>query len=77
MTAPVKILNSSGAAAMLGIKPSTLRFWRCMGRGPKFVKLGQAKQAGVAYLESDIVEWRSARTFPSTTAATVNHPGNA
>lgn len=72
----VKILNNTEAAAMIGITPATLRFWRCMGRGPKFVKLGAAKQAGVAYLESDILEWRNARTFGSTSAANVSHPGN-
>lgn len=77
MTDPVKILNNIEAAEMLGITPATLRFWRCMGRGPNFVKLGPAKQAGVAYLESDVLEWRSARTFASTSAATVSHPGNA
>ena len=77
MADAVKILNNTEAAAMIGITPATLRFWRCMGRGPKFVKLGAAKQAGVAYLESDILEWRSARTFASTSAATVSHPGNA
>lgn len=73
----VTILNNDEAAAMIGITPATLRFWRCKGRGPKFVKLGQSKQAGVAYLESDIIAWRDARTFVSTTAATVSHPGDA
>ena len=77
MANAVKVLNHYEAAAMIGITPATLRFWRCKGRGPKFIKLGQAKQAGVAYLESDIVEWREARTFASTSAATVHHPGNA
>jgi predicted DNA-binding transcriptional regulator AlpA len=77
MTEPVKVLSNSEAAALIGITPATLRFWRCKGRGPRFVKLGEAKQAGVAYLESDIVAWRNARTFASTSAATVHHPGNA
>ena len=77
MTERVKVLNNSEAAALIGIAPATLRFWRCKGRGPRFVKLGEAKQAGVAYLESDIVAWRNARTFASTSAATVHHRGNA
>jgi predicted DNA-binding transcriptional regulator AlpA len=73
----VKVLNNSEAAALIGVTPATLRFWRCKGRGPRFVKLGEAKQAGVAYIVSDIVAWREARKFASTTAATVHHPGNA
>jgi predicted DNA-binding transcriptional regulator AlpA len=77
MAEQVKVLNNSEAAALIGVTPATLRFWRCKGRGPRFVKLGEAKQAGVAYLESDIVAWRNARTFASTSAATVHHPGNA
>lgn len=77
MAHAVNILNNSEAAAMLGVTPATLRYWRCVGRGPKFVKLGAAKQAGVAYLESDVLEWRNARTFGSTSAASVSHPGNA
>ena len=77
MADAVKILNNTEAAAMIGVTPATLRFWRCKGRGPKFVKLGESKQAGVAYVESDILEWRDERTFRSTSAASVNHPGNA
>ena len=77
MTEQVKVLNNSEAAALIGVTPATLRFWRCKGRGPRFVKLGETKQAGVAYLESDIFAWRAARTFASTSAATVHHPGDA
>jgi predicted DNA-binding transcriptional regulator AlpA len=73
----MKILNNNEAAALIGVTPSTLRFWRCKGRGPRFVKLGDAKQAGVAYVEADVLAWRDARTFASTSAATVLHPGNA
>lgn len=77
MTDTVKILNNDEAAGMIGITPATLRFWRCKGRGPKFIKLGEAKQAGVAYVEAEVIAWRDARTFASTSAATVLHPGNS
>ena len=77
MADAVTILNSAEAAALLGIKQSTLRIWRCEGRGPCYVKLGRSKQSGVAYLESAVLAWRDARTFTSTSDATVNHPGNA
>jgi predicted DNA-binding transcriptional regulator AlpA len=72
-----KTLNNNAAAAALGISSSTLKLWRHLGKGPKYVKLGQAKQAGIAYVESDVIEWREARTFTSTSAATVHHPDNA
>lgn len=77
MAEMVKVLNNNEAAALIGVRPATLRFWRCKGRGPRFVKLGDAKQAGVAYVEAEVLAWRDARTFASTSAATVNHPGNA
>jgi predicted DNA-binding transcriptional regulator AlpA len=72
----IKVLNNNEAAALIGVTPATLRFWRCKGRGPRFVKLGDAKQAGVAYVEAEVLAWRDARTFASTSAATVRHPGN-
>ena len=77
MTETVKVLNNDQTAALIGVTPATLRFWRCKGRGPRFVKLGEAKQAGVAYVEADVLAWRAARTFASTSAATVGHPGSA
>ena len=61
-----KVLNNDEAAALLGIKGSTLKFWRHVGKGPSFVKLGEAAQAGVAYLEADVLAWRDARKFDST-----------
>jgi len=76
MAEMVKVLNNNEAAALIGVTPATLRFWRCKGRGPRFVKLGDAKQAGVAYVEAEVLAWRDARTFASTSAATVHHPGN-
>lgn len=71
-----KVLNHKEAAAIIGVTPATLRFWRCKGRGPKFVKLGDTKQSGVCYDLADIEAWKDERKFQSTSAATVNHPGN-
>ena len=68
MNTSTNVLNNDAAAATLGIKGSTLKFWRHTGKGPRFVKLGDAKQAGVAYVEADVLEWRDARTFNSTSA---------
>lgn len=62
------LLNNAQAASLLGIAPNTLKFWRHKGRGPAFVKLGDAPQAGVAYDEADVIAWRNARKFDSTSA---------
>jgi predicted site-specific integrase-resolvase len=62
------LLNNAQAASLLGITPNTLKFWRHKGRGPVFVKLGDSPQAGVAYEETDVVAWRDARKFASTSA---------
>lgn len=66
MTISTNVLNNDAAAAILGIKGSTLKFWRHVGKGPRFVKLGDAKQDGVAYVEADVLEWRDTRMFNST-----------
>jgi predicted DNA-binding transcriptional regulator AlpA len=71
------LLGNDAAASALGITPATLRFWRFKGKGPRFIKLGESKQAGVAYDPADIEAWKAARTFASTSAATVSHPGDA
>jgi predicted DNA-binding transcriptional regulator AlpA len=63
-----KVLSSAETAALIGITPGTLKWWRHLGKGPRFVKLGNAKQAGVAYVEADVLEWRDQRMFASTSA---------
>lgn len=71
------LLNNEAAAAALGISPVTLKIWRWKGKGPRFIKLGESKQAGVAYDPAEVEAWKAARTFASTSDATVSHPGNA
>ncbi|HWJ68933.1 MAG TPA: helix-turn-helix domain-containing protein [Sphingobium sp.] len=71
------LLNSADAAAALGISPVTLKIWRCQGKGPRFIKLGDSSRSGVVYDPAEIEAWKAARTFASTSAATVSHPGNA
>lgn len=77
MAASVKVLNNNEAAALIGITPGTLKFWRCKGKGPRYIKLGSSPRAGVAYDPADVDAWVSARKFDSTSAATVSHPGDA
>ncbi|SKC02548.1 helix-turn-helix transcriptional regulator [Sphingopyxis flava] len=73
----MKVLTHKEAASLIGVTEATLRFWRCKGKGPRFTKLSDAKQAGVRYDLADIEAWKTARKFASTSAATVHHPGNA
>lgn len=61
-------LSSAQAAAMIGVRPTTLEIWRCKGKGPRFVKLGTAKQAPVVYARSEVASWLQQRTFASTSA---------
>lgn len=64
----MRLLDTVQTAALLGITPGTLKLWRHKGRGPRFVKLGDSPQAGVAYDEADVIAWRDARKFSSTSA---------
>lgn len=72
-----KMLSTAEAALMLGLSPYTLRLWRHQGKGPRFVKLGNAKQANAVYFEDEVRAFVAARTFASTSAVTVSHPDNA
>ncbi|SNS48122.1 Helix-turn-helix domain-containing protein [Sphingomonas laterariae] len=71
------LLNNEAAAAALGISPVTLKIWRCKGKGPRFIKLGSSPRDRVVYDPAEIEAWKAARTFASTSAATVSHPGDA
>ena len=72
MTTTVTPLNNQQTACLIGISPMTLRIWRVQGRGPKFTKLGDAKQSGVVYFEEDVLEWLAGRKFASTSAYSIH-----
>ncbi|MBK9009427.1 helix-turn-helix domain-containing protein [Novosphingobium sp.] len=72
----MSVLNNEEAASALGISPNTLKRWRHLGKGPSYIKLGDAKQAGVVYESGDIDAWKADRKFASTSAATVSYPGS-
>lgn len=62
------LLSNAEAASLLGIKPNTLEIWRCKGRGPRFCKMGGAKQAAIRYRSEDVTEWIERQSFASTSA---------
>lgn len=45
------LLNEKDAAAEMDLAVSTLRNWRALGKGPKFIKVGQRL---VRYRRSDL-----------------------
>ena len=53
-------ITEAQAAELLGIAPATLRRWRCVGRGPNFLKLSPSPRGRVRYLPSAVLQWREA-----------------
>jgi hypothetical protein len=51
------LIDDNAAAEVLGIKPPTLRSWRCRGVGPAFIKLGAGKKAAVRYDLRDLTQF--------------------
>jgi len=68
MTNHEDLLDNEQTAALLGIKPNTLEIWRCRGKGPEFVKMGDTPQAPVRYRRTVIMDWLARRSFASTSA---------
>jgi|GEM_PF-804692 len=65
---PTALLDNGQTAALLGIKPNTLAIWRLKSRGPRFVKLGRAKQSPVRYEPAEVMRWLRQQSFASTSA---------
>ena len=63
------LLTPLAVADRLGCSLSTLANWRCIGRGPPFVKFGTTQQAPVRYRESDLDQWIAANWLPNTSFA--------
>ena len=68
MNSQEDLLDNEQTAALLGIKPNTLEIWRCRGKGPEFVKMGDTPQAPVRYRRSALLDWLARRSFASTSA---------
>lgn len=48
-----KLLTPEELAEMLGVSPSTIRWWRSEGRGPRATKVGRL----LRYDEADVRAW--------------------
>ncbi|MCW9059723.1 MAG: helix-turn-helix domain-containing protein [Gammaproteobacteria bacterium] len=66
------LITNEEAADLLGIKPNTLEIWRTKGKGPKFVKMGEHKQAPIRYMRPEIFDWLERQSFSSTSAYSAN-----
>ncbi len=62
----LRCMFSPEAAALIGVRPQTLRIWRMKGCGPAYVRLGDTPGARVAYRLSDLKAWLDSRSFGST-----------
>ncbi len=54
-------LSSEDAARALGVSPKTLANWRCAGRGPAYVHIGDSPRSPVLYLMEDLEDWLRSR----------------
>lgn len=45
------------AAMLLGVTPSTLSAWRKAGRGPRYSRMGEARQSRVRYPVEELDKW--------------------
>lgn len=52
------------AAFLLNVKPRTMEYWRQIGKGPKYVRLGTKK--GINYFGKHLLEYATERVFGST-----------
>jgi predicted DNA-binding transcriptional regulator AlpA len=61
MDEPDRLWTTAEAAEWLGISPLTLRDWRSSNRGPRAVRLGRGRGAGVRYRPVDVKAWAASQ----------------
>jgi len=67
----MKLLSTKQVSTILDLPESSLRYWRCAGIGPPFVKLG----GRIKYDEADVDSYVKAnKRIPSVRAAQENRP---
>ena len=55
------LLNERDLARLTGLSVASVRRWRLLGQGPKFLKLGASPKAAVRYQKEDISAWLASR----------------
>ena len=51
------LLHERDVARWIRVSVGTLRYWRAVGRGPRYLKVGQL----VRYAPSDVTDWLNSR----------------
>ena len=57
---PSRLLTPSEVCTRWALSPQTLRKWRMLGAGPRWIKLGDARNASIRYRLSDLLEYERA-----------------
>lgn len=66
-----EFITNKETAKLLGVRPNTLEVRRHQGKdGPPFYKLGDAPNAPVRYLRSEVIAWVKEQAYRSTSAHT-------
>lgn len=55
----MKLLSTKQLAERWGLSEGTLRNWRMMNKGPRFIRIGRGKRGQVRYKIEAIVKWES------------------
>ncbi len=69
----LELLDEHQASEILQIRLATLRKWRLMGKGPRFVRLGRL----VGYQGKDVFSWIDSRRVMSETREAEERPAGA
>ena len=67
------LMNEQETAAYLAISAATLRRWRWVGRGPRFIKIGAAIRYDPTDLEAFLIAGRRRSTSEQATAEIGRH----
>jgi len=51
------LLNEHDVARLIALSVASVRRWRLLGQGPKFLKIGSA----VRYRQEDVLDWLESR----------------
>lgn len=54
-----QLLHESDAAKLLAVSPRTLRNWRCLGQGPRYVRISGRC---IRYRQSDLLSFIEAKS---------------
>ena len=71
------MLTSAETAAVLRIRPQSLRKMRYRGDGPRYVRYGSTGKGPAFYRPEDVDAWLEARVRRSTADEATNNTGHA